>query len=176
MNRIIIVTALISMLVACGEDKQVSTDNKPVSSKSKAVAKANKQEKLLACSILNESYINTKYPGAKVVTLKESGTSFPYCQAGFAHDQKNYQFNLTLGFIGGADESHLEASASYFRQKNRIESITGAGEKAYNKTGKGGQISALHQGNLIHVSARVDSKYDLELSKSLTNDLFDILD
>ncbi len=177
MNKIIILFALFSMLVACGEDQLDSTDNKSSgSSKSKAVAKTNKQEKLLACSILDESYINSKYPGAKEVKLKESGTTYPFCSGSFVHNEKKYNFNLTLGFIGGADESHLEASASYFRQKNRIESIDDAGEKAYNRTGKGGQISALHQGNLIHVSAKVDSNYDLELSKILTNDMFEVLD
>lgn len=175
MNNIIIVFALFLILVACGEDKQAKTDNKPsVTSKSKAVVKTSK--KLLACSILDESYINSKYPGAKEIKLEDSGTRFPYCRAGFVHNDKNYQFNLTLGVIGGAGESHLEASAAYFRKKKRIEPIVGAGEKAYNKTGKGGQISAIHQGNLIHVSARVDSKYDLEISKTLTNDMFVVLD
>ncbi|MCO4756240.1 MAG: hypothetical protein KC478_17290 [Bacteriovoracaceae bacterium] len=177
MKRIIIISALLSILIACGDDKQASTDNKSTSnSKSKATAKLNKQGKILACSILDESYINSKFPGATQIELKDSGTRFPNCGAVFVYNNKNYKFNLTLGVIGGAGESHLESAVSYFRQKNKIESIDGAGEKAYNKTGKSGQISAIHNGNLMHVSAKVDLVYDLELSKTLTNDMFEVLD
>lgn len=164
------------MLIACGDDKHAATENKPLaSSKSKVVTKTNEQEKLLACSVLDVNYIKSNYPDATEIKLEESGRTYALCSVDFIHNEKKHHFNLTLGVIGGADESHLEASASYFRKKNRIESITGAGEKAYNRTGKGGQISAIHQGNLIHVSVQIDFKYDLELSKKLTNDMFVVL-
>ncbi len=169
MKNTFIILALITFLVACGENESSQTSS---SSNASSSQPTKKPEKLLACSILSEEYIKSTYPGATISQMKEGGRTYPLCSARFKFNNLEYDLSLTLGVIGGADESFLESSVSYFKGKGKIQAIQGAGEKAYNRMGGAGQISALSNGNLIHVSAYIANKYDLELSKKITNDMF----
>lgn len=173
MNNTLVILALISTLTACGENQSSQSVDTNKSSSNQSVSKS---EKLLACSILSENYIKSAYSGATIVQVKEGGRTHPLCSARFKYDAIEYDVSLTLGVIGGADESYLESSVSYFKEKGRIEVITGAGEKAYNRTGGADQVSALNKGNLIHVSAYKANKYDLEFTKKVANDMFKVLD
>ncbi len=175
MKNIIIIPALILMLAACESGSSVTSDDSSIKHSSNDQPQ-NKSEKLLACSVLSKDFIQSIYAGAEIVMLKEGGRTYANCAARFKFKGSEYDISLTLGVIGSADESILEQSVSYFKKKGSVEDVTGVGEKAYNRTGSSGQISALKNGNLIHVSAYKNNKYDLELTKKITNDLFGELD
>ncbi len=175
MKRTIVILSSILMLVSCGNENSTSasdSSNKPTSNNKPA----QKAEKLLACSVLSKDFIQSKYASAEITMLKEGGRTYPLCSARFKFENSEYDVSLTLGVIGEADESYLESSISYFKEKGRIEKISGVGDEAYNRTGGADQISALKNGNLIHVSTYKNNKYDLEMAKKMTNDLFSELE
>jgi hypothetical protein len=171
MKKTIIILTLFLILTSCGDDKSAASSDS--SNKSTSSHKSDKKAgKILACSVLSKDYIQSKYTGAEITMLNEGGRTYPLCSARFKFENAEYDISLTLGVIGGADEATLEQSVSYFKKKGSVEDVSGVGEKAYNRTGNSGQISALNNGNLIHVSAYKDNKYDLELAKNITNSLF----
>lgn len=173
MKYIFSVLTITLLLSACGDNESSKSTSSNESSSSQSSKQAGK---LLACSVLSENYITSTYKDAIIIEMKEGGRSHPLCSSRFEYEGVEHGISLTLGVIGEADESYLEASTSYFKEKGRIEEITGVGEKAYNRTGGADQISAISNQNLIHVSAYKASKYDLEFAKKVTNDMFKILE
>ncbi len=171
MKKIITIVVFNSLLVACSGGSSSASLSSEITTDANVPIK--KQEKLAACSVLNESFIKSHFSGATDIKLKESDSSYPLCNARFISQGSAYELNLTLGVIGKASAKTLDASVSYF-SKNLVEPLEGVGEKAYLKTGMMGQISALSGGNLIHFGLYKNDTLDLELpmAKDIMNKIF----
>ena len=167
MKKIIFISIITMLLSACGDNSTTANNPKTQTVKNK--------EKLQACSILSEGYIKTTFPGATIKRMEDSGGMYPLCNVDLMKDGEFYAMYLTLGVIGGANEALLEVSVSHFKKKGYVKPISDVGEKAYNKDGMMGQISAIQDGNLIHFGISKEGKYDLELSKKIISDMFDVL-
>ena len=173
MKKTILVMVLNSFLVSCDGDSTSPSSSTTINAKSAV----QKQEKLAACSILNENFIKSQFSGATDIKLKESDSSYPLCNAKFTSQGITYELNLTLGVIGSASIKTLDRSVSYFSE-DLIEPLSGVGEKAYLKTGMMGQISALNGGNLVHFGLYKNDTLDLELpmAKDIMNKIFEKLE
>jgi len=170
MKKIVSIVILNSLLVACGGDSNAPSS---ASTSTNEKTTVQKQEKLKACSVLDESFIKSEFSDVTDIKLNESESAYPLCNAKFISQGLSYELNLTLGVIANASANTLDASISYFSEK-LIEPLDGVGEKAYLKTGVMGQISAISGGNLLHFGLYKNDTLDLDLpmAKDIMNKIF----
>ncbi len=156
-------------LGACGDN---SSQSQSASATKSAVAQPKQENKIVdACTVVSEDFLKSQFSSIEGYDCKKGSTNrFPFCSVQFKSAGVEYGLNVTIGIIGGADEKTLDGSQSYFIQKKSVEVLEGVGDKAYIRTNDG-QISAVGNGNLIHVTLYKGMKPDLALSKQMTNEL-----
>lgn len=125
-------------------------------------------EKTVVCSDLyNAKSLKNLFKEA--TEIKETRARDNYCSYTFTLNKEKHYTHLSIGGLGFANVAMLEQSVSVF---TKVEPIEGVGEKAYMTTS--GQISALSDKNLIHVSVSASSP-DKERSKRLATEMLNRL-
>jgi len=135
-------------------------------------------KKQVSCTeILNKKSIQEVLKEAKNIDILSDDSKHHYCMYIFELSNDAYSAYLTIGVFNTATEAMLEQAVSFSSKKTLLKDV---GEKAYKTSVGTGQISALANGNLIHVavgkrSNRGPDKFDEEKSKRLTNHIFEVM-
>ena len=154
--------------IACGENSN---------QKSLEVIQETAQKEIGCIEILNKNSIQEVFKEAKEIDVLIDMPERHYCQYIFKLSNESYSAYLTIGVLNTATKETLEQAVSVTSKQTLLKNV---GEKAYRTSVGTGQISALANGDLIHVavgkrSNRGPDEFDEEKSKDLTNHIFNIM-
>jgi hypothetical protein len=173
MNKILLLSFLSILLVACGDGDNTQISTKGNNSEQEATANEGaKQRALHPCDLLTKEYIRSAFKGAINIVIKPSKYTDRFCQTSFELKEKTYGALLTFLVIGYADEAALEQVVFPFHDKTII---AGVGDKAYHSAGNYGQVFAFKEKNLIQVYVRIGSKTDKDTAAKIANDILEKL-
>lgn len=166
MKKVLLVAALMAMFIGCSSEsgsKEGSTTTGSTNGGTVSNGECNEY--------YNESSIQKLFVNASDITVKRQDKS--YCSYSFIENSEEYRTYLSIGLLGGANESFLEQSTSRFDDK---EEISGLGDKAYIYTlaGSSKQITVLSNGNLFHVGVETENGFVFDEDKT-TQAIKDIL-